>query len=167
MQRKLIVGAMLAVLLAMAAVSLAFAGGRSHHGKNVRILHLTLQHAQDAEVDEGDPGPSVGDRFTFSGPVLKNGEEIGLGGGECVTVAFTPGADPQGEPEAAADLCAAALSLKKGQITVQGLVDRLGELPVTLAITGGTGAYRTAHGELKTSGPDEQGNERLTLKLIL
>jgi hypothetical protein len=38
-------------------------------------------------------------------------------------------------------------------------------VPVT--ITGGTGAYRTAHGELQTSGPNEQGDEPLTLKLIL
>jgi hypothetical protein len=167
MQRKLVTGTVLAVFVAMAAVSLAFAGGRSHHGTSVRILHLTLQHAQDADIDAGDPGPSVGDRFTFSGPVIKKGTQVGMGGGECVTVAFTAGADPQGEPEVATDLCAAALSLAKGQITVQGLVDRVGELPVKLAITGGTGAYRTAHGELKTSGPDEQGNEDLILKLIL
>ena len=36
-------------------------------------------------------------------------------------------------------------------------------MPVTIAITGGTGAYRTAHGELETSGPNEAGNEPLTL----
>jgi hypothetical protein len=52
-------------------------------------------------------------------------------------------------------------------ITIQGLVDRTGPVPVTIAITGGTGAYRTAHGELQTSGPNEQGDEPLTLKLIL
>jgi hypothetical protein len=40
-------------------------------------------------------------------------------------------------------------------------------VPVTIAIIGGTGVYGTAHGELQTSGPDEQGNEPLRLKLIL
>jgi hypothetical protein len=59
------------------------------------------------------------------------------------------------------------VSLPKGQITVQGLVDRTGPVPIKLAITGGTGAYRTALGELETSGPNDQGDERLTLKLIL
>jgi hypothetical protein len=38
---------------------------------------------------------------------------------------------------------------------------------VSIAITGGTGAYRTAHGELETSGPNEAGDEPLTLRLIL
>jgi hypothetical protein len=55
----LIVGAVLAVFVAMAVVSLAFASGGTHHGKKVRVLHLTLQHTQDADVGAGDPGPSV------------------------------------------------------------------------------------------------------------
>jgi hypothetical protein len=38
-------------------------------------------------------------------------------------------------------------------------VDRIGPVPVTIAITGGTGAERTAHGELQTSEPV---NERAT-----
>jgi hypothetical protein len=73
-----------------------------------------------------------------------------------------PERTPAGEPEAATDQCVATLSLPKGQITVQGLVDRTGPMPVTLAITAGTGAYRTAHGELQTSGPNEQGDELLS-----
>jgi hypothetical protein len=28
-------------------------------------------------------------------------------------------------------------------------------------------SYRTAHGEVLSPGPDDQGNERLTLRLIL
>jgi hypothetical protein len=61
-----------------------------------------------------------------------------------------------------------SLSLAKGQITVRGLVDRTGPVPVTIAITGGTGTHRTAHGELQTSGSvNQQGDEPLTLKLIL
>jgi hypothetical protein len=46
-------------------------------------------------------------------------------------------------------------------------VNRVGPIPVTLAITGGTGAYRTAHGEVETSGPNEAGDEPLTVRLIL
>jgi hypothetical protein len=52
-----------------------------------------------------------------------------------------------------------SLSLGKGQITVRGLVDRTGPVPVTIAITGGTGTHRTAHGELQ---PPDQSTNRAT-----
>jgi hypothetical protein len=168
MRKKLMLGVMLAVLLAVTSASLAFAGSRHDSDGDVRILHVTLQHrGQDADLDLGASGPSIGDRFIFSGNLVRNGKRVGVGAGDCVTVLFRPGPDPQGEPEAATDQCTATLSLPKGQITAQGLVDRTGPLPITLAITGGTGAYRTAHGELETSGPNDQGDERLTLRLIL
>jgi hypothetical protein len=169
MRSKLILGAMLAVLLAVTSASLAFAGGSRHENSgDVRVLHVTLQHrGQDADLDLGTSGPSIGDRFVFSGNLVRNGKQVGVGAGDCVIVLFRPGPDPQGEPEALTDQCVATLSLPKGQITAQGLVDRTGPVPIRLAITGGTGAYRTAHGELETSGPNEQGDERLTLRLIL
>jgi hypothetical protein len=37
---------------------------------------------------------------------------------------------------------------------------------VKIAITGGTGAYKTAHGEAETSGPTD-GDEPITLRIIL
>jgi hypothetical protein len=84
-------------------------------------------------------------------------------------VHFAPGATPNGPPQALIDLCTATLTLRGGLITAQGLVDRAtaGPGPIALAITGGTGAYRTAHGQVETTGPNEQGDETLTLKLIL
>jgi hypothetical protein len=171
MKSKLILGAILTLLLAVTSVSFAFASGDAkgdNNGDKVRILQVTLQHrGQEAQLDLGASGPSIGDRFIFSGNLVRNGKRVGVGAGDCVTVLFTPGPDPQGEPEAATDQCTATVSLPKGQITVQGLVDRTGPVPIKLAITGGTGAYRTAHGELETSGPNDQGDERLTLKLIL
>jgi Allene oxide cyclase barrel like domain len=170
MQRKLIAGAVLALLLAMTSVSFAFAGGDSRgdtNGGKVRVLHVTLKNSQETDLDLGASGPSVGDRFSVFGELFRNDRRGGVAGYECVTLLFTPGSDPAGPPAAATDQCTGSLSLPKGQITVQGLVDRTGPVPVTIAITGGTGAYRTAHGELQTSGPNEQGDEPLTLKLIL
>ena len=90
-----------------------------------------------------------------------------MGGYECSTLLYRSGADPAGPPQAQTDQCVATLSLPRGQITAQGLVDRTGPVPITVAITGGTGAYRTAHGEVETSGPNDAGDEPLTLKLIL
>jgi hypothetical protein len=170
MKGKLIPVAILALLLAVTSVSLAFASGDPKGDKNgdkVRILQVTLTNSQETSLDLGAPGPSVGDRFSVFGDLVRNGTRVGVAGYECVTLLFTPGPDPAGPPEAATDQCYGTLSLPKGQITVQGLVDRTGPVPITIAITGGTGAYRTAHGELQTSGPNEQGDEPLTLKLIL
>jgi hypothetical protein len=169
MQRKLVAGAVLALLLALTSVSFAFAGGDSRGNTNgkVRILHVTLKNSHETDLDLGASGPSVGDRFSVFGELFRNDKRVGVAGYECVTLLFTPGSDPAGPPTAATDQCTGSLSLPKGQITVQGLVDRTGPVPVTIAITGGTGAYRTAHGELQTSGPNEQGDEPLTLRLIL
>jgi hypothetical protein len=170
MQRKLIAGAALALLLALTSVSFAFAGGDAKGDTNrgkVRILHVTLKNSQETDLDLGATGPSVGDRFSVFGELFRNDKRVGVAGYECVTLLFRPGPDPAGPPAAATDQCVATLSLPKGQITAQGLVDRTGPVPITIAITGGTGAYRTAHGELQTSGPNEQGDEPLTLKLIL
>jgi hypothetical protein len=71
-----------------------------------------------------------------------------------------PGPDPNGPPAALTDQCVGTFWLAKGQISVQGLVDRTGPVPVTIAITGGTGADRTAHGELQTSAPVNQQRRR-------
>jgi hypothetical protein len=162
MRTKFILAATLGLVLAVAGVSLAFAGG-DPKGGDARTLHVTLTNTHETDFDLGASGPSVGDRFIVFGDVGRNG----MGGYECTTVRFTPGPTPTAEPKALVDQCVATLSLPRGQITAQGLVDRTGPVPVTIAITGGTGAYRTAHGEASTSGPNEAGDEPLTLRLIL
>jgi hypothetical protein len=140
---------------------------RAHRRHDVRVLHVTLTDSHETDFDLGASGPSVGDRFIVFGDLVRTNAPPGTGGYECVTMLFTPGPDPMGEPRAFTDQCTAGLSLPEGQITAQGLVDRTGTLPITIAITGGTGAYRTAHGEVDTSGPNEAGDEPLTLRLIL
>jgi hypothetical protein len=166
MQRKLILSVMLAVLLGATCVSLAF-GGETPDGHKLRIVHLTLTNSQQTDFDLGAPGPSVGDRFIVFGDVVRSDGARGAGGYECVTMLFRPGPTPTAEPAALTDQCTGSFSLPEGQITAQGLVNRVGPIPITIAITGGTGAYRTAHGELETSGPNEAGDEPLTLRLIL
>jgi hypothetical protein len=172
MPQKLILSAILALLLAVASVSLAFAGGGGSNGdKNgddVRILEVTTRTLQEAEVDSPPAGDSVGDRFVFSEAVFRDGERVGMTGGDCVLVLFRPGGDPAGEPETFLAQCLATVSLPQGQITVQGLVDfaRPGGGPFTLAVTGGTGAYRTAHGEVEITEESAQV-DRLKFELIL
>jgi hypothetical protein len=168
MRKKLILGVILALLLAVAGVPLAFAGGSSDgdDDDDVRILRLTSKTVQQAEVNVGDPAFGVGDRFVSSEDLFRGDEKVGVSGIDCVVVLFTPGPDPAGTPEAETAQCVATLSLAQGQITAQGLVSFIPPGPSTVAITGGTGAYRTAHGEVEVT-EESPGVLRLTLKLIL
>ncbi len=169
MRRKLILGTVLVLLVAVASVPLAFAGGGSNDHDDdgdVRIINLTTTLVQDTELDLGDEGLSQGDRFVFADDVFLDDEKVGTDGGECVIVLFTPGPDPDDDPEALTAQCVATVSLPDGQITVQGLVDFTEPGPFTIAITGGTGKYRTAHGEVEVIEESAEVN-RLKVKLIL
>ena len=169
MRRKLIMGAALAVLVAVASVPLASAGdGSPRHDRDGKVqkIHLTTQLLQETDLDLGDPGLSQGDRFVFSDDVFLDDEKVGMDGGECVIVLFTPGDDPEGEPEALTAQCVATVMLPDGQITAQGLVDFAQTEPFTIAITGGTGKYRTAHGEVQVTEESEEVDV-LDVKLIL
>jgi hypothetical protein len=170
MRSKLLLVPVLGVLIAVtSASSAAFADSQARSDDNgrVRVLRVTLTNSHETDLDLGASGPSVGDRFSVFGDLVRNGTRVGVAGYECVTLLYRPGPDPAGPPAALTDLCSGALALREGQITVQGLVDRTGPVPVTIAVTGGTGAYRTAHGELQTSGPNQAGDEPLIVRLIL
>lgn len=65
--------------------------------------------------------------------------------------------------------CLVTLALPEGQITLQGVrlasVRQPGPPRFTLAITGGTGAYQTAHGQVRIVDLTAT-DSRLTLTLI-
>lgn len=93
----------------------------------------------DTVIDLGDEGDSIGDLLVFANQIYdeSNEELIGSDQGSCVRT--VPGTSYE---------CAWTLTLDDGQIMVQGpFVD--GENSV-LAITGGTGAYVGATGEMTT-----------------
>jgi hypothetical protein len=114
------------------------------HGKGHDTLRLVGTINQEQFLDLGAPGPSLGDEFIFSEVLSKHGREVGTSGGVCTVTEVVP-------PYTVITLhCVATLSLRKGQITLQGLVEMQGENdtgPFTVAITGGTGAFRGAGGE--------------------
>jgi hypothetical protein len=158
-------GALLALVLAVASVQLAFA--RDHpdaDGGQVQVIDLTTRTLQSADINEGAPGPSVGDRSVFSDDVFRDGVKVGTDGGDCVLVQVTPGATQNAEPQAATAQCTATVKLPEGQITAQGLVDFISNEPFTIAITGGTGQYRTAHGEVRVT---QESEEVSTLRLTV
>jgi len=164
--------AVLALALSIGAVSLvSTAAGTKSDGKHVKILEFTIPTVQEQEVDLEPAGPSLGDRFAFSDNVLSGDRQVGINGGECVVVRLEPYPVPAGqEPTATTVQCVVTLRLPEGQITLQGLITFSAQAgpQFTVAVTGGTGAYRTAHGQgIVTQGEEEDDPSRLRLELIL
>ncbi len=113
-------------------------------GKGKQTLRLVAIENQSEFLDLGTPGPSLGDELVFSDVLRRHGREVGVGGGVCTATEVVPPYD------ILTFHCVATLSLRQGQITLQGLVENQGEddhSPHTVAITGGTGAFRGAGGE--------------------
>jgi hypothetical protein len=128
--------------LVLASGTAASGGKGKHKGDSLRLVAKTIQ---EQILDLGAPGPSLGDQLVFSEVLKKEGREVGTSGAVCViTEAIPP------YPVVVVYHCVGTLSLGRGQITLQGLVETQGiedPGPFLVAITGGTGAYRGAGGE--------------------
>jgi allene oxide cyclase-like protein len=137
-------GALLAFLaLGVLLVAAPVAEG---HGKGKRTLRLVATEDQSNFLDLGTPGPSLGDELVFSETLSRRGRDVGESGVVCVITATTPPYD------VITFHCVATLSLERGQITLQGLIEVQGEDdpgPFTVAITGGTGAFFGAGGQAR------------------
>jgi hypothetical protein len=148
-KRLVILGAVIAVMaLVVGAVSPAFgSSGRGsastssgHAGKQQTIRVTAVFTEFDANIDVGAPGFSLGDEVVFSGNLLRNGQQVGRVGVVCtfVSTANTSRVEAQ---------CPTTSILPGGQITTQGtIVNR--SLNFTLPITGGSGQYQGAGGQV-------------------
>jgi hypothetical protein len=157
MRKKLTLSAIIVLLLAIASVMVASAAA-DDDGK----IQLISKVVQEAEVDIPPTGEfGIGDGFVFSDDLFEGSKQVGESGGQCTFVRLDEIA------QSATIQCVATLSLPKGQITVQGLITFVGEddAPFVVAITGGSGAYKNAHGELRVE--PEGDHDRLTLSIIL
>ena len=136
----------LGVSVALAAAGLLALGAplAAADGKGKRTLRLVAVENQSEFLDLGAPGPSLGDQLVFSEILRQRGREVGDSGVTCTVTEAVP-------PYTVLTFhCVATLSLRRGQITLQGLIEVQGEDdpgPFTVAITGGTGRYRGAGGE--------------------
>ena len=167
MGRKCRLIAVLALALAIGVVSLVPAAAAA---ARVTVINLTLRTVQEAELDLGTPGFSVGDRFVFSDNVFRNGRRVGVLGGECTLTRLRPNPLPEGqEPTSGTFQCVATVRLPRGQLTFQGLFtfsEQAGPR-VRIAITGGTRAYRNARGQaVLTESEDENEPDHLRLRVI-
>ncbi|MFI5524048.1 hypothetical protein [Streptomyces platensis] len=145
---------------APAAAAASGAGGDSFPPRE-EIFQLVAKQTQGTFVDvDGSSGPSQGDEFVVTGNLFRGTIPVGTYSQVCTLTRTAPNDE--------ADLqCAADLALPLGQITVQGrfTITSAGPGNIDLAITGGTGRYRTAHGHIQaTNVSDTETN--LTVHLI-
>jgi hypothetical protein len=127
----------------MPAAPMAHASG---HGDKTQTLRIVAVEIQSEFLDLGTPGPSLGDELVFSETLFKKKREVGTSGVVCTVVQAVAPYD------VLTFHCVGTLSLRSGQITLQGLIEVQGEDdpgPFVVAITGGTGKYRGAGGEAK------------------
>jgi hypothetical protein len=137
-------GAAFALVLALAAW-----GHGSHHGKGGKRIHVVERATTDTVVDVGPAGDSVGDTLAFANDVFDktNTDTVGTDQGSCVRTVVGQAWE-----------CSWTTFLSKGQITVQGPFYDDGS-DSTLAIIGGTGAYRNARGSMELRFHNPQGTE--------
>ncbi len=126
-------------------VSLLLAGGSAYAEET---LHLVERATTDAVTDTGAKDDSAGDILTFANEVFDraNSARVGDNQGFCVRTVVGKSWE-----------CWWTLSLKDGQITVQGPFLDKGDS--VLAITGGTGKYASARGQMKLHARNEKGTE--------
>ena len=136
------IGAALAVAaLALAGTASADSADKAGgHDRTIRLAQAD-KTLQPTFVDTGKPGPSAGDLAVLHDGVQRSGAPAGSFSQVCTLASL--GVSPfTSEFE-----CVGSITLKDGTITMAGpFVPARAEQ--SAAITGGTGQYRTAHGEV-------------------
>jgi hypothetical protein len=114
------------------------ASGTATKDQTIRVLAVFTEF--DANIDVGAAGFSLGDEVVFSGNLLRDGEQVGRVGVVCTFVSTATAARVEAQ-------CPTTSILAGGQITTQGtIVNR--SLNFTLPITGGSGRYQGAGGQV-------------------
>jgi hypothetical protein len=162
MRRKFGLAVAAAVVLAMGSTTVAFASspGRGLADHRVQVIRLVAKGGQETSIDLGKKGFSQGDQEIVALSLFRDGKRVGEAGNLCQFVRVTKAS--------ATDLCQVDMSLPQGQLTAHGLVRSTPAGPGTfyLAITGGTGAYQSAHGQVKVTATTTS-KVPITLYLIL
>jgi hypothetical protein len=146
-------------LIAALGLCLAATAHADKHGDG-GDFKLTGKTVGFTQIDLGDPGFSVGDQQIISMDVFAGPKRVGESHVLCTMVR----ADKT--THAFTGQCENVTSLPAGQITASGIVtsDDEEKRPFIQAITGGTGAYKQAHGQLTVS---EAGPQPATLAFDL
>jgi hypothetical protein len=139
MRAKAIVSAGVLMLASLGAVA-SQATSDDGESKELEVFHLTAKADQQHFIDEAPAGFSQGDSFIFANSLYSRGHKVGEDGGACTVVRAASGGTTF--------QCLGTNTLPGGQLTAQGLTTADATREV-LAITGGTGRYKTARGEVR------------------
>jgi hypothetical protein len=140
-------------LVALAVGVVTPALGASGDDDKQRTIRVTSITTEEAFVDLGDEGESLGDQVVFSSKYVKGGDEVGHDSVVCTITSLT-------REEAQ---CVATAWFPGGQITAQALIN-FAEGPPAVPITGGSGKYTGAEGEIHIR-PVSDTKEILTFRL--
>ncbi|MES4908388.1 MULTISPECIES: hypothetical protein [unclassified Streptomyces] len=138
----------LAALVACAVPASAVGDDGIDPSHRETVLNLVTEPTEQSFLDLDGLGPSQGDELIITGNVLQNSQPVGTFSEVCTLTRVAPG-------DVSDLLCQGTLVLPQGQLTFQGrfTITAAGPPDVTLAITGGTGVYRTAHGYIQAVNP--------------
>jgi|1186.fasta_scaffold266144_2 hypothetical protein len=106
-------------------------------------LRFTTVAQQNTDLDLGTPGPGAGDVQVTLDDVQRDGHSVGFSTGQCTIAVFTE--------SRLVGACTTTLVLRDGSLTAQGAFEenpQEGPDGFRWAVTGGTGRYRGASGEL-------------------
>jgi allene oxide cyclase len=134
MKRVIALAALAVSVLLVIVVSASSGHGNRHADKRIKVV----EHATTDAVTNGKPGDHVGNILTFHNKVFNAADKrkVGHDQGSCVRMVVGKSFE-----------CTWTTFLKKGQLTVEGpFYDTKNSV---LAITGGTGKYRNARGEME------------------
>jgi allene oxide cyclase len=121
------------------------------------VRFKVVEHGvSDTVVDIGQTGDSTGDLLTFHNPLFRGKEVVGHDQGTCIRIAVGKSWE-----------CTWTNRLKGGSISVEGpFFDKKDS---TLSVIGGTGAYKSATGQMELHALNDVGSRfsfAFTLKLV-
>jgi Allene oxide cyclase len=110
------------------------------HANGQRVIHVVEHAITDTVQEFHPPNMSLGDILGFHNPVFDatNKQQVGTDNGQCTRTVATGKTEWE---------CFWTVILKQGQITVEGPYYDNGT-DTMLAITGGTGAFQEAQGQM-------------------
>lgn len=136
-------------LFGLSAASASNAATRPHpqHSDGHSRSLTVVEHAiTDTEVDTGTTGDSLGDLLAFGNPVFNSADNTKIGSDQGSCIRTKVGVSWE---------CSWTTTLKNGSLVVEGPFFDAGDS--TLAVTGGTGVWKSARGQMRLHARDAAG----------
>ena len=151
----------LRIIVAVMAVVIAVTAN-THAITRAVQFSVVAPTTDEAEIDLGEPGPSLGDLLVFSGLLLNTDDEtIGRIDGHCI-VTSSPGTSAEHRRQC---IVTATFAEEQGSEIQAAGVGRIEAEDVILSVTGGSGEFQNVRGQV-TFDYRQRGLVVLTYELI-